>query len=160
MDHFSLFSSAEKEGMGAAGIDIGNLLVHRDRMLLIRRIISVDGTRAVTLATVTDQWPLVDDSSANPLVLVEVAAQTAGVYNSWCLHRDQGPDADHRGWLVGVKLSHFLVPHIPLGTDIITEAQNQFEYESFREIRAITTIRGRTAADITLQIVQATPESE
>lgn len=135
--------------------DIEDLLVHRDRMLLLQRIISVDLTRAVTLARVTDQWPLLDDGKANPLVLVEVAAQTAGVYNSWRLHKEQGPEADHRGWMVGIKIARFFVDSIPLETEIITEAQNQFEYDGYREIHGIAVIQGKTAADITLQIVQA-----
>ncbi|MDX9787152.1 MAG: hypothetical protein RBT11_10265 [Desulfobacterales bacterium] len=139
--------------MDSAGIE--DLLVHRGRMLLIRQIITVNMTKAITRALVTDQWPLVNNGGANPLVLIEVAAQTAGVYNSWRLHRKQGPNADHRGWMVGIKISRFFVDRIPLGTEIITEAQNQFEYDGYREIRGVATIHGHTAADVTLQIMQA-----
>ena len=139
---------------------IEDLLVHRDRMLLIRQIISVDMRKAVTRAIVSDQWPLVNDGRANPLVLIEVAAQTAGIYNSWRLHQEQGPDADHRGWMVGIKIARFFVDRIPLGTEIITEAQNQFEFDNYREIQGIAAIQGKTAAEVTLQIVQAGSETE
>ena len=140
-------------------VRIEELLVHRDRMLLIRQIMAVDMRRAVALSTVSDQWPLVDGQGVSPLVLVEVTAQTAGIYNSWRLHQEQGPDADHRGWLVGIKHAEFFVDHLPFGTNIITEAQNRFEYEGYREIQGISAINGQTAADITLQIVQASPDT-
>lgn len=145
--------------MDSAGVGVRDLLAHRDRMLLIDRILEVDRTHAVTRSVVTDQWPLVGRRGTDPLILVEVAAQTAGVHNGWRLRKEQGPDADHRGWMVGIKNSFFFVDRIAVGTEIITEAQNQFEYEGYREIRGIATIQGRTAAEVVLQLVQANPQN-
>jgi predicted hotdog family 3-hydroxylacyl-ACP dehydratase len=145
--------------MNLAGFDVRDLLAHRDHMLLVDRIMKMDKDLAVTRSVVTDQWPLVDQRGANPLILVEVVAQTAGVHNGWRLLQEQGADADHRGWMAGIKNSLFFVNSIAIGTEIITETQNQFEYDGYREIRGVAAIQGQTAAEVILQLVQANPQN-
>ncbi|RLC00730.1 MAG: hypothetical protein DRI57_31950, partial [Deltaproteobacteria bacterium] len=59
-------------------IDIEELIPHRDRMKLIDRIIEVDDETALTESVVTREWPLYDGNSVNSIILIELAAQTAG----------------------------------------------------------------------------------
>ncbi len=98
--------------MNPAGIRIEDLLPQRDRMLLIDEIIAVDDERAVTAATVTDQWPFYDANGVNPIVLIELVAQTAGVSNGWFRIKQRGKDSEKKGWLVGIKQSRFFVEAI------------------------------------------------
>ena len=140
--------------MNPADIRIEDLLPQRDRMLLIDEIIEVDDEKAVTGATVTDRWPFFDANGVSPLVLIELVAQTAGVTNGWVRIKQRGKDSDKKGWLVGIKQSRFFVDAISLNQRIITRAENQFAYESYRHIAGIARIGPEIVGEVTLQLIQ------
>ncbi len=140
--------------MNPADIRIEDLLPQRGRMLLIDEIIQVDEEKAVTGATVTDQWPFFDANSVNPLVLIELVAQTAGVTNGWFRIKQRGKDSEKKGWLVGIKQSRFFVDAISLNQRIITRAENQFAYESYRHIAGSARIGSEIVGEVTLQLIQ------
>ena len=140
--------------MKPAGIRIEDLLPQRDRMLLIDEIIEVDDERAVTAATVTDQWPFYDANGVNPIVLIELVAQTAGVTNGWIRIKQRGKDSEKKGWIVGIKQSRFFVEAISLNQCIITRAENQFAYESYRHIAGVAKIGSKIVGEVTLQLIQ------
>ncbi len=135
-------------------ISIEDLLPHRGRMLLIDEIIDVDGKKAVTGATVTERWPLFDGKAVNPLVLIELAAQTAGIANGWARIQKKGRDSEKEGWLVGIKQARFFFETVSLNSRIITCAENQFEYESYREILGISKVGSNIMGEIQLQLIQ------
>ncbi len=144
--------------MNPDGIRIEDLLPQRDRMLLIDEILEMDDERAVTAATVTDQWPFFDANGVNPLVLIELVAQTAAVTNGWVRIKQRGKDSEKKGWLVGIKQSRFFVGAISLNQRIITSAENQFEYESYRHILGIARIGDAIVGEISLQLFQTDTE--
>ena len=141
--------------MNLAGIRIEDLLPQRDRMLLINEIIEVDDERAVTAATVTDRWPFFDANGVNPLILIELVAQTAAVTNGWVRIKQRGKDSEKNGWLVGSNQSRFFVKAISLNQRIITRAENQYAYESYRHIAGIARIGSQIVGEVTLQLFQA-----
>jgi len=132
-----------------------DFLPHRDRMRLIDDIIDVNEKSAVTQATVTDQWPFFSGESVNSLVLIELVAQTAGISNCWEGIRKHGEDFITKGWLVGIKQSHFYLHAIPLKTLITTRTENQFIFENFIEILGTVEIGSKIVAEISLQLVQS-----
>jgi predicted hotdog family 3-hydroxylacyl-ACP dehydratase len=138
-----------------AGIGLEDLLPHRGRMVLIDKMIDFDAKKAITRSRVRADWPMIETDGANPLVIVELVAQTAGISNGWELLQREGPGADHRGWIVGVKSARFYTGPIPLGTEIEVESENTLEYDILREITGTARIEGRLAAEITLQLIQA-----
>lgn len=138
-----------------SSIDIETLVPHRGPSLLISEIVSVNETSAATRSTVTDRWPLMAPEGVDALVLVELIAQTAAVNNGWELRNREGPEADSRGWIVGIKSARLHIHMIPVGTVITAVSTNQFEYESFREIHGIARIGETVAAEVTLQLLQA-----
>ena len=140
--------------MNRVNIRIEDLLPHRDRMLLIDEIIEVDDEKAVTGATVTDQWPFFDGKVVNSLVLIELVAQTAGINNGWVRIKKRGKNSEKMGWLVGIKQSRFFIDAVSLNARIITLSENQFEYESYKEILGITKIGPDIIGEITLQLIQ------
>ena len=140
--------------MNLVDITIEDLLPHRDTMLLIDEIIEIDDKKAVTASTVTKQWPFFDGQAVNPLVLIELVAQTAGIANGWLRIKKRGKDSNKKGWLVGVKQSRFWVEALSLKTRIITHAENQFEYESYREILGKANIGADIAAEVMVQLIQ------
>ena len=134
-------------------ITVEDLLPHRGRMKLVDDIIELDEKRAVTRAVVTDQWPLFDKNGVNALVLIELAAQTAGLSNGLARINKYGKDADNRGWLAGIKECRLFVDFIPLGTEIITIAENDFEFGNYREISGSTRIDSKAIGNFRLQVV-------
>jgi predicted hotdog family 3-hydroxylacyl-ACP dehydratase len=140
--------------MNRSDIKIEDLLPHRDRMLLIDEILEVDHNMAVTCATVTDRWPFFNGSGVDPLVLIEVVAQTAGINNGWVRIQKHGKDSEKKGWLVGIKQSRFFVDTLALNDRIITHTENQFEYEGYRQIVGIARIGSKVVGEVALQVIQ------
>jgi predicted hotdog family 3-hydroxylacyl-ACP dehydratase len=136
-------------------LNIEDLLPHRDRMLLIDEIIAVDDKAALTSATVTEQWPLFDGRAVSALILIELVAQTAGISNGWVRIKKRGQNSDKKGWLVGIKQSRFFVDSVSLNDQIITRAENQFEYESYRHVSGIARIGDVIVGEVSLQLFQA-----
>ena len=141
--------------MNPKEIPIKDLLPHRDRMLLIEQVLEVNESLTVSSAVVADHWPLVCAGSASPIVMVELAAQTAGINNS--IHRLQtrGKEDGTMGWIAGVKSAVFHMDSLPVGATLITRTQNSFSFESFREVTGTITLDRTVAAEITLQLVSA-----
>ncbi|EIM63491.1 hypothetical protein [Desulfobacter postgatei] len=141
--------------MNPKEIPIKDLLPHRNRMLLIERIIEVNDASTVSIAVVSDDWPLVSAGSVSPIVMVELAAQTAGVNNS--IHRLQirGKEDGTMGWIAGVKSAVFHMDSLPVGATLITRTRNSFSFEDFREVTGTVTLDKTVAAQITLQLVSA-----
>jgi predicted hotdog family 3-hydroxylacyl-ACP dehydratase len=133
---------------------IEDLLPHRDRMLLIDEILEVDDKSAVTSAVVNDRWPFFDGNTVNALILIELAAQTAGITNGWVRIKKHGQASEKKGWLVGIKQSRIYVDAVALNTRIITRAENQFEYEKYRQVRGTATIGADLVAEVLLQLIQ------
>ena len=141
--------------MNPKKIPIEDLLPHRNRMLLIERIIEVNESTTVSSAVVSDHWPLVTAGSASPIVMVELTAQTAGINNS--IHRLQtrGKKDGTMGWIAGVKSAIFHMDSLPVGATLMTRTQNSFAFENFREVTGTVTLDKTVAAEITLQLVSA-----
>ena len=139
-------------------ISIEDLLPHRGRMLLIDEVLEVTDTTAVTCATVTDNWPLFDGQVVDSLILIELVAQTAGVNNGWVRIKQHGLDSEKKGWLVGIKHSRFLVESVAPNDRIITRAENQFEYEGYRQILGTARIDELLVGEVALQVIQTGSE--
>ena len=143
----------------ATDVSIEDLIPHRDRMKLIQNILQVDETSAVTESVVTPDWPLVEGGSVNPLVLMELAAQTAGLSMGWEESVIKGKDIRGRlGWLVGVKEARFHVDGIPVNTRIRMRSQKDVDFENYHEIVGIAEIGEKVIGELRLQIVH--PDSD
>jgi predicted hotdog family 3-hydroxylacyl-ACP dehydratase len=141
--------------MNRFDVKIEDLLPHRDRMLLIDEILEVDDKMAVTSTTVTDRWPFFNGNGVDPLVLIEVVAQTAGISNGWFRIKKRGKDSEKKGWLVGIKQARFFVDTLALNDRIQTRTENQFEYEGYRQIMGTAKIGSEVVGEVALQVIQA-----
>jgi predicted hotdog family 3-hydroxylacyl-ACP dehydratase len=141
--------------MKRTGITPEDLLPHRDRMKLVEEIIEVNEKKAVTFATVTDQWPFLKNDTVHSLVCIELVAQTAGISNCWDGQKKHGKHFVNRGWLVGIKTAVFYIDSIPLNTRITTRTENQFEFKGYIEILGTVEIASTVAAEVRLQLMQS-----
>ncbi|MFV0436051.1 MAG: hypothetical protein ACK5PS_01460 [Desulfopila sp.] len=137
-----------------SGLSPEELLPHRDTMLLVEKILAVGETGAVTRSRVVPSWPLAGEDGVSPLVLVELAAQTAGVYNSWKKIRRQGRDCDKNGWLVAVKKAAFHTGTLPFGMDVTTRSHNTMETDNLVEVTSRLCCGDTPLAEVILQIYQ------
>ena len=134
--------------------NIEDLIPHRGGMLLLEEILRLDTEAAVSSTRVKESWPLVSEGYVSSLILIELAAQTGGLCNGLGLAREHGKDSDKTGFLVGIKQAVFHVGTLPVGTTIVTEARNSFNFENFREIEGISKAGGSVVGEVTLQVMQ------
>ena len=134
--------------------DIEDLIPHRERLKLIDTITFVDQEHAVTRATVKESWPLLSGDAVSAIVLIELAAQTAGVCIGWNQKmKSDGPKGEAKGWLVGIKNARFYVNTIPLDSCITTRSENRLVIENYKEIAASASIGEELVGEINLQIL-------
>ena len=135
--------------MVAFPIDIEALIPHRDRMKLINDVLDVNDDTAVTSSLVSDRWPLCQGSFVDPIVLIEVVAQTAAAYLRW----KKGGDKDGGGgWLVGIKNADFFLDRIPLHTVLITTVKNLSSAENYNVLEGTVMTGTDLLARIQIQV--------
>ncbi|MBW1635647.1 MAG: hypothetical protein JRJ68_05160 [Deltaproteobacteria bacterium] len=136
-------------------LTLEDLLPHRGDMMLVKTVFEVDDKHARTLCRPEKSWPMSNDQGVHPLILIELAAQTAGVCNGLNRIQTRGIDSEQMGWLVGIKKATFLINSLPHGSDIITNAENTYSFENLREVFCEQSLDNNLIARITLQLFQA-----
>ncbi len=124
-------------------------------MKLIDDVVDMDEDSATTAAAVTDQWPLCTETGVSPIVLIELAAQTAGVFVGWWERCKNEDDDDGKGWLVGVKRANFFMEELPLNATIITRVRNRIKMDNYLEFIGESTVDETPAGEIALQVLWA-----
>jgi len=140
--------------MHMVNINIEDLIPHRRRMKFVGQIIEADEDTAVTESTVSDQWPLVNNNFVNPLVLIEVVAQTSAVSIGWKELKKNGNTAAGKGWLVGIKAADFFIDKIPLNSIILTWTKINFNLDNYTEILGTSKIGSNLVGEIVLQVLR------
>ena len=137
------------------GLTLADLLPHREPMVLIEEVVEVHRTAARTRSTIKPDWPLAEEDGVSPLVLIELAAQTAGVCNGWDRISTKGPDSEKMGYLVGVKRARLPKTLLGYGQDILVHAENTYDFDNLREVSCTVHRQDELIAEITLQLFQA-----
>jgi len=133
------------------------MIPHRGSMMLVQEIVEVGGNRCVTVSTALPGWPTCENGSVNPVILVELVAQTAGVNFGWQECHSDRPSGKV-GWLVGIKKAEFYLDRIPVGTRIMVAIEESKREESYAVIAGRVRINGEPAAEVELQVFR--PEKD
>lgn len=133
-------------------LDIEKLIPHRGRMKLIDNVLDINANTAVTLSLVSDQWPLFNGSSVDPIILIELVAQTAGVHISWT---KGGYEGGGTGWIVGIKSADFFLYRIPLFTPLITTVNNLYCTENYNVLEGNVTSGDDILGRIQIQVFRS-----
>ena len=136
-------------------LTLEDLLPHRGHMMLLEKVLEVDSKHAITLCRVEKYWPMADEHGVDPLILIELAAQTAGVCNGLDRIQTKGLESEQMGWLVGIKKTEFFIHSLPFGSEIITSAENTYSFENLREVSCELHIENKLICKSTLQLFQA-----
>jgi predicted hotdog family 3-hydroxylacyl-ACP dehydratase len=134
-------------------MDIEALIPHRGRMKLIDDVLDVNDDSAVTSAIVTERWPLCHGSFVDPIVLIEIVAQTASVHISWKKGADKGVGGG--GWIVGIKSADFFLDRIPLHTELITTVRNLYSAENYNVLEGTVTAGKNIIGRIQIQVFRS-----
>lgn len=136
-------------------LTLEDLLPHRSGMLFVKEVLEVDSKKARALFLVEKSWPMADDRGVHPLILAELAAQTAGVCNGWNRIQTQGLNSNQTGWLVGIKKADFFIDSLPFGSTILGRAANTYSFENLREVSCELHMNDRLIGRAILQLFQA-----
>jgi predicted hotdog family 3-hydroxylacyl-ACP dehydratase len=135
--------------------DLDAILPHRGPMRLLEAVVDGAPGWAVTRARASERWPLCRQDRIDPLVMIELVAQSAAVSLGMSRQAAGTAGGDRFGFLVGIREACFFVAALRPGDTLITRVEDGFVLENYREI-AGTVHRGRhLAARIALQVVQA-----
>jgi predicted hotdog family 3-hydroxylacyl-ACP dehydratase len=134
-------------------IDIETLIPHRDRMKLINDVLEANADKAITSSLVSDRWPLCQGVFVDPLVLIELVAQTAGVYISWKKGIDKGVGGG--GWIVGIKRADFFLDRIPIHTELTTTVRNLYGAENYNVLEGTVSAGKDLLGRIQIQVFRS-----
>ena len=141
--------------LALSDLTLEDLLPHRGDMMFVSEVLEVDRSHAIALCRVDSRWPMADERGVPSLMLVELAAQAAGVCNGWDRIQTQGIDSDPSGWLVGIKKAEFFIDYLPIGGDIICRAENINNFENLREVSCEQHLNDTLIGRVVLQLFQA-----
>jgi len=139
--------------MNLTDVNIDALIPHRRPLRLIDELLEVDEDSAVSAAMITTQWPMLENGAANPIVLIELVAQTAAALGGLKGKKENKEAAASRGLLVAIKSANFIIDEIPLQSRIITHSTTRLLMENFKEITGVIKLDDTVIAEITLQSV-------
>ncbi len=132
-------------------LKIEDLIPHRDRLRLIDEIVDLDDQTAVTRSLVAASWPAAGPDGVDPVILIELTAQSAAV----CIgarRKRQGKKSASLGWIVGIKSADFLVEKVPLRSVVQTRVRLLYSIEGYSVFEGIAETGGETLARVQIQV--------
>lgn len=133
-------------------MNVEDFLPHRGRMKLIDRIVHLNSDTVETVSVVNAQWPLFEKNHVSSIVLVELVAQTAGIYISRKKEKEITRTGNERGWVVGIKSASFFTDRMMVNTMIRTTASFSLQIDSYMQINGHTYVEQNLIGKINLQI--------
>ena len=139
-------------------MDIEALIPHRNRMKLLDDVIAANEESAVTSARVSHRWPLCQGDYVDPIVLIEIVAQTAAVFIS--CKKGINTRGSRRGWIVGIKNADFFVDRIPLETVLITTVKDLYHLDQYSVLDGEVTAAAKTLCRVQIQVFREIDEEK
>ena len=139
-------------------INIEDYLPHRGKMKLIDEALEVDDGMAVTVSTVTKDWPLEEGDRVSPVVLVELVAQSSNLAVMW--EKKKNGDEGGKGWLVGIKKAEFFIDAVPLHSRLITAVEEVYASDNYVVLEGTVSLNDNLIAKITIQAFKPSKDLE
>jgi predicted hotdog family 3-hydroxylacyl-ACP dehydratase len=139
-------------------MNIEDLIPHRDRMKLLDEVVAVNEDTAVTSARVSDRWPLCREGYVDPVVLIEIVAQTAAVLVRCKIGIKTVSSG--RGWIVGIKNADFFVDRIPLDTVLIATVKDLYHVDRYSVLDGEVTAAAKPLCRVQIQVFREIDEEK
>lgn len=104
-------------------LPIANYLPHQDPMVLLDRVVEVNGMRIICEVTIRPDSPFCDGARVNGWVGVEYMAQSVGVLSGW--HDLHNGGQVRVGFLVGTRHYQSQVTHFSVGEVLQIECSQE-----------------------------------
>ncbi len=121
-------------------------------MKLISEVLDIDNDKVTTSARVSDTWPLYEGGFVDPVVLIEIVAQTAAAHIRWKKGVDKGGGG---GWLVGIKSAEFFLDRIPLHTMLITVVKPLSGAENYNVLEGTVSADNEILSRVQIQVFRS-----
>ncbi len=135
---------------------IEELLPHRDRMLLLQRIVKVQTGHCIAQTQVSEQWPLVESGETPSLLIVELIAQTAGLAVGVEFYDEEEPQG---GMLVGIKNAEFFEPVLTVGEQLTVTVEQVGGRGTYAVYKGQVNTESKCVGVAELQVMRTSTES-
>jgi predicted hotdog family 3-hydroxylacyl-ACP dehydratase len=115
--------------MPMLNIDIDSVIPHREPIKIVSEVLDVQEDSGIAVAVVKTTWPLYENNAANPLILIEAAAQTSAIVEGY--KRKKQGKSSVKGWLVGIKSAEFYVASIPVNTRLTIFVVSKYTMDNY-----------------------------
>ena len=131
---------------------IEDFIPQRRPMLLIDEFVQATWDQAQVRTEVRDSWPLAHCGQVDPVVLIEVVAQTAGVLAGW-RKRDKEKQGG-RGWLVGIRKTRLDTKPLVVGSKLDSHVEVGYEIDNYAVFKGRVELDGHEIAAVEIQTFQ------
>lgn len=133
---------------------IEDLLAHRGTMLLVDRVVAVDGDAITVAARVSEKAWYVDDAGHMPCWIgIELMAQAVAAYVGYHARRAGRPPK--QGMLLGTRKYVAHSPSVPVGGCLLVTAKEVFREENgLAAFDAVISREGQPVAEATLKVFE------
>ncbi|MSN96700.1 thioester dehydrase [Campylobacter sp. FMV-PI01] len=105
--------------------DVKNLIPHSGVMVLVDEVVFVDDVSIITKSVIKNS-PFINDGKFLSFQLIEIMAQSLGVYKS-CNDKTSANDV---AFLIGCRKFEILKPFLEIGDEILIDAKLSIQDES------------------------------
>ena len=137
-------------------IAVEDLIPHRDRMKLIDNILEITDNQAITQTVVSEHWPLVQNGVVDPLVLIELVAQTAAVQISG---KSGKAKEGGGGMIAGIKNADFMTGGIAVRTVLTTTVMPLYSAENYTVLKGTVHAEDQTLGHVEIQVIRFEADS-
>jgi predicted hotdog family 3-hydroxylacyl-ACP dehydratase len=110
-------------------MDIESYMPHRGGMKLILDILESDENSCKAIAIPKETWPFLRQEGIDPMVIIELVAQTTSAYVGWC--RRNKKKLGGAGFLVGIRSAEIGPAYLPLGIPVYISCKRTLDMDNY-----------------------------
>lgn len=137
----------------ALGLELEELIPHRERMRVVGDLLSVEEGRATSRSVVDQTWPLAGAAEVSSATLIELAAQTASALIGWERRHEEAVGG--QGFLVGVRKALWNRPKLSFGEPLLVSVETARKRDNYAAFSVTAGSPSGLAAVVELQAFRA-----
>lgn len=131
-------------------VDIESYMPHRGGMKLLMDIIEAGDNCCRAIAVPGKEWPFMTGRGIDPMVIIELIAQTTSAYVGWC--RREEKKMGGAGFLVGIRTAELGQKCLPLGKTVYITCRRTLDMDNYGVFEGSVSADGTTYGAATIQV--------
>lgn len=131
-------------------VDIESYMPHRGGMKLLKDVLEADENCCRAVAVPERTWPFMTGLGIDPMVIIELVAQTTSAYVGWC-RRDE-KKMGGAGFLVGIRTALFGHKYLPLGEAVYISCRRTLDMDNYGVFEGSVSADGTIYGTATIQV--------